>query len=95
MAMLPPLLMRALAPAGPRAKLSIFIFHRVLPEPDRHLPWDPDVVQFDWMIGLIASIFNLLPLSEAVRRLAAGSLPAAAAAITFDDGYADNLNVAA
>jgi len=94
MAMLPPLLMRALAPAGPRAKLSIFIFHRVLPEPDRHLPWDPDVVQFDWMIGLIASIFNLLPLSEAVRRLAAGSLPAAAAAITFDDGYADNLSVA-
>ncbi|OIR07137.1 polysaccharide deacetylase [mine drainage metagenome] len=95
MAMLAQLLMRALAPAGPRAKLSIFIFHRVLPKPDPHLPWEPDAVQFDWVLGLIAGSFNLLPLGEAVRRLAAGSLPAAAAAITFDDGYADNLSVAA
>jgi len=93
--MLTRLLLRSLAPAGTRAKLSIFIFHRILPEFDPHLPWEPDAVQFDWMVGLIAGNFKLLPLSEAVRRLLSSSLPPAAASITFDDGYADNLSVAA
>ena len=95
MAMLTRLLLRSLAPAGTRAKLSIFIFHRVLPESDPHLPWEPNAAQFDWMVGLIADNFKLLPLGEAVRRLASSSLPPAAASITFDDGYADNLSVAA
>lgn len=94
MAMLTRFLLRSLAPAGTRAKLSIFIFHRVLPESDPHLPWEPDAAQFDWMVRLIAGNFNLLPLGEAVQRLSSSSLPPRAASITFDDGYADNLSIA-
>lgn len=73
----------------------VFIFHRVLPEKDP-LRWDePDAAQFDWMVRLISRNFSVMPLGQAVDRLKAGTLPAGAASITFDDGYKDNLTVAA
>jgi len=78
------------SPAGPASKLSILIFHRVLAQPDPLFPSEATVQSFDWQMGLLKSLFNVLPLPEAVSRLKAGSLPARAAAITFDDGYADN-----
>ena len=83
-----------LSPAGPNARLSILIFHRVLPEPDPLFPSEATVESFDAQMGLLKSLFNVLPLPEAVERLQAGTLPARAAAITFDDGYADNLTLA-
>ena len=85
---------RQLAPAGANAKLSIFIFHRVLPDADPLLPFEPSAEQFEWMVRYISRTFNVLSLGEAVRLLQAGRLPAAAAVITFDDGYADNYEVA-
>jgi peptidoglycan/xylan/chitin deacetylase (PgdA/CDA1 family) len=88
------LLFRTFSPAGASARLSIFIFHRVLPAADPLLPFEPSVEQFDWMVRLISRNFNVLPLSAAARRLQAGTLPTAAAAITFDDGYADNFEMA-
>jgi peptidoglycan/xylan/chitin deacetylase (PgdA/CDA1 family) len=88
------LLFRALSPAGASARLSIFIFHRVLPATDPLLPFEPSAEQFDWMARVVSRNFKVLPLGEAVRRLKAGTLPPAAAAITFDDGYADNFEVA-
>ncbi len=83
-----------LSPAGPRARLSVFIFHRVLPQPDPLFPDEVDAARFDELLGWIRSWFQVLPLDTAIRQLSEGSLPARAAALSFDDGYADNHDVA-
>lgn len=83
-----------LSPSGRRGRLSILIYHRVIPEPDPMQPEEIDRDTFDWHLALLAEQFNVLPLSEAVSRLRDGTLPARAACITFDDGYADNCEVA-
>ncbi len=75
---------------GPEGRLSILIFHRVSPQPDLLFPGEVDAERFDRMLGWMRNWFHVLPLAEAVQRLAEGRLPARAAAITFDDGYADN-----
>jgi len=80
-----------LSPAGPRAKLSILIYHRVLPQADPLFPSEATVESFDAQMAMLRAVFNVLPLPEAIARLKAGTLPARAACITFDDGYADNL----
>jgi len=87
-------LLSLLSPAGRRARLSILIYHRVLPKPDTLLPGEPDAARFRWQIKLLARYFNPLPLEEAVPRLFGGTLPARAVCVTFDDGYADNATVA-
>jgi len=84
-----------LSPQGARARLSVFIWHRVAPSPDLMFPGELHAERFVHTLGWIGRWFNVLPLDEAVRRLSDGTLPARAAAITFDDGYADNLTVAA
>ena len=85
------LLLRAVDRAN---RLSILIYHRVLPAPDPMCPGEIDARTFHWQLDLLAEHFRVLPLSEAVERLAAGCLPPRAACITFDDGYADNARVA-
>ncbi|MEO5740078.1 MAG: polysaccharide deacetylase family protein [Vicinamibacterales bacterium] len=84
----------ALSPAGPRARLSVLLFHRVLASKDALLPSEPDAIEFERHMQWIKRWFNVLPLEESVRRMRAGTLPARALSITFDDGYADNLEVA-
>ncbi|MCC6915854.1 polysaccharide deacetylase family protein [Nitrosomonas sp.] len=81
------------SPAGKNAKLSIVIYHRVLPEPDL-LTGEGGIAQFEKGLSYLVNNFNVLPLSEAVNRLRSGTLPARAACITFDDGYADNAETA-
>ena len=83
-----------LSPAGPQARLSILIYHRVLAERDPLFPNEPTVETFNAQLGRLKQVFNVLPLSEAVTHLKTGTLPARAACITFDDGYADNLTLA-
>lgn len=83
------------SPRGPRARLSILIFHRVLREPDPLFPDIPDARRFEQQMGWVRRWFDVLPLEVAVDRLMRGTLGARALAITFDDGYADNLDVAA
>lgn len=83
-----------LSPAGARARLSILIYHRVLPAPDPLFPVEVDAARFEAQMRLVAAHFNVLPLAEAAERLQRGALPARAACITFDDGYADNAEIA-
>ena len=83
-----------LSPAGQRARLSILIYHRVLPAADSFNKWDVTASEFELQMKLLARHFSPLPLTEAVERLATGSLPARAVCVTFDDGYADNAEVA-
>ncbi len=82
------------SPAGTHGRLSITIFHRVLERPDPSSPSLPDLEQFDRQLRWLKSAFEVLPLGPAIERLRAGTLPARAAAITFDDGYADNVTCA-
>jgi peptidoglycan/xylan/chitin deacetylase (PgdA/CDA1 family) len=84
------LLARGLA----RRRLSILMYHRVLPEPDPINTWDVTADEFDAQMSALAAHFAPLPLGEAVARLARNDLPAGAVCVTFDDGYADNLTVA-
>lgn len=86
--------LRLLSPEGRRARLSILIFHRVVARPDDLHSDLPDTVAFDRTLTWLARWFNVLPLDEAVSRLVDQTLPARAAAITFDDGYADNATCA-
>ena len=74
--------------------MSVLLFHRVQAKPDEIFPGEVDAQQFDEILGWVKNWCNVLPLDEAVNRLKTGSLPARAAAITFDDGYADNHDVA-
>src|SRR5690606_5556061 len=86
---------RVLSPAGRRARLAVFTYHQVLPERDALRPDEPDAREFAHDLELIGRVFTVLALPEAVRRLANGTLPARAACITFDDGYANNHEIAA
>lgn len=78
-----------------RGRLSILIFHRVLAEPDPLLPGEPSAAQLEALLLHVKRRFSILPLADAARRLYDATLPPSALAITFDDGYADNLAVAA
>ena len=83
-----------LSPAGVSGKLSILIYHRALAAPDPILYDEIDGATFERHMALLAAEFNVLPLGDACTWLARGRLPARAACVTFDDGYADNEQIA-
>lgn len=86
--------LRLASPAGARGRLSILIFHRVLAEQDPLFPGEMTQVQFNEICAWLRQWFNVLPLPEAVLALQSGTLPERALAMTFDDGYADNHDLA-
>jgi len=78
-----------------RGRLSILSYHSVLVNSDYLRPGVPSAREFEWQMALISKYFSPLSLLEAGRRLKDGSLPENAICVTFDDGYRDNLEVAA
>ena len=75
-------------------RLLVLIFHRVLDQPDPLRTKIGDAAVFNWQMELLRRHFNVLPLGEAIDLMSRNSLPARAACVTFDDGYADNVTVA-
>jgi len=86
--------MRTGAPGRAGSRLSILVYHRVHRRPDPLFPGEVDADRFERQMQWIGSIFNVLPLDDALKRLSSNALPPLPACITFDDGYADNLEVA-
>jgi peptidoglycan/xylan/chitin deacetylase (PgdA/CDA1 family) len=78
--------------AAPR--VSILIFHRVLPEPDPLFPGEVCAAQFHRLMGTVARAFTVLSLGQSHALWLQQRLPPRALVVTFDDGYADNASVA-
>lgn len=72
-----------------RNKLSVFLFHKVPARKDPLIPNDLDLAGFARLMDFIEENFLVLPLCDAVMRLAKGDLKRGCACITFDDGYPD------
>jgi len=77
-----------------RSKLIILTYHRVRPNNDPFLLGNMEVDTFEKQVSLIKRLYTPLSLSEASEKLRQGKLPDGAVCITFDDGYADNYELA-
>jgi peptidoglycan/xylan/chitin deacetylase (PgdA/CDA1 family) len=80
--------------AGRQPAFPILTYHRVNDDADDFLPAVPASV-FERHMAYVASAYRVMPLAEMVERAQKGSLPRNSLAITFDDGYRDNLTHAA
>ena len=72
----------------------VLMYHRIAsPVID---PWDLSVSaeNFDLQLSILAKKYNVIPLPQLVDKLQKGNLEKNTVAISFDDGYLDNLNVA-
>ena len=84
--------------ARPSRSLAILRYHAICgPEGDAYA--EPGIcvtpASFERHVAYLASRYRVLPLPEAASYLRSGkTLPGNAVAITFDDGYADNLAAA-
>ena len=78
-----------------RNKLNILIYHQVFAEKNAMRPSEPDADTFTWQMQLLKNYFTPLSVSSAIKHIKNNSLPANAICVTFDDGYVNNLEVAA
>jgi peptidoglycan/xylan/chitin deacetylase (PgdA/CDA1 family) len=76
------------------SRLSVLAYHRVVPERDAMRPGEPTAAEFEARMRWVAKNFDVMPLADAVRALREDRLPRRALCITFDDGYADNHDLA-
>lgn len=79
-----------------RESLEILTFHRILPQGKRYFipPMALDARTFSALIERLAAAGRIVSLTDGVRQLAAGQLSGRKVAITFDDGYRDNFDLA-
>ncbi|WP_116709670.1 polysaccharide deacetylase family protein [Actinomycetospora cinnamomea] len=76
-------------------RLLVLGWHNIDPTPA--FPEAPEAGRrgFDRQLALLARVANVVRLSDALDRMASGEpLPPRSVALTFDDGYRDNLDVA-
>ena len=85
---------RAVGYARRRPAFPILTYHRVNDERDPFFPSVPTDV-FEQQMGYVATTYRVLTVEDLAERMGRGSLPRNALAITFDDGYRDNLTHAA
>jgi peptidoglycan/xylan/chitin deacetylase (PgdA/CDA1 family) len=75
-------------------KLTILAYHRVQPEADALSPYVADILQFRQHMKTLKRYFNVVTVSEGIGRICSGTLPPRSVAISFDDGYRDNAEIA-
>ncbi|MEX2156224.1 MAG: polysaccharide deacetylase family protein [Gemmatimonadales bacterium] len=89
-----------------RDRIPILCYHSILPDQAAMPPWltawdgggglHLPAEQFREQLEFLARRYRVVPLLDIVAALAEGRrLPARCVALTFDDGYANNLSVAA
>jgi peptidoglycan/xylan/chitin deacetylase (PgdA/CDA1 family) len=87
-------LARAAGYATRNPGFQILTFHRVNDDADPFFPSVPTAV-FEQQMAYIAQTYLVLPVDVLIERMRRGRVPRNALAITFDDGYRDNLTHAA
>lgn len=77
----------------PRTRAIILMYHSISDVP---CPWELTVspTRFNDHMRVLSQRAQVLGLDEMLARLEGGTLPARSVAITFDDGYVDNLEAA-
>lgn len=75
----------------PSPKPLILMYHRIADEPVDYWGLAVSPSHFEEHLQVLRRTRHPVPLAEFVSRLTAGTLPSNAVAVTFDDGYVDNL----
>ena len=78
----------------PRRVAQVLTYHRVNDDHDPFFPSVPTAV-FERQMAWLAKAYRVFTVETLVERLRRGTLPRNAIALTFDDGYRDNLTHAA
>ncbi len=75
-------------------KLPILMYHQVLPGEDIMRPFEITATHFEQQMHWISENFQPVDLIEGILATLEDRLPAGAIAVSFDDGYENNLSVA-
>jgi peptidoglycan/xylan/chitin deacetylase (PgdA/CDA1 family) len=81
-------------PGGAAGRLSILVFHSIVVAPDVWRSGSISRDDFARLMAFLSRRFCVVSLEEGLRRLADGTLQSRSVAVTFDDGYLDNVDIA-